>query len=85
LFLPSLFSFLETEKKPMLSFRVTTAKLFIELASYENSVKVLEGLLDEMDEEVEIWYLLGLSHFFLKQASLAHECLGKATAVRNSR
>jgi len=55
--------------------------MFIELTSYENAIKILEGLLEEMDEEVEIWYLLGLSHFFLNQTLDANDCLTKAIEV----
>ncbi|XP_028984199.1 uncharacterized protein si:dkey-12j5.1 isoform X2 [Betta splendens] len=39
--------------------RITTAKLLIESEEYEMSVDVLEGLLEEDDEVVQVWYLSG--------------------------
>ncbi|XP_039661829.1 probable assembly chaperone of rpl4 isoform X1 [Perca fluviatilis] len=39
--------------------RVTTAKLLIESEEYEMAVDVLEGLLEEDDEVVQVWYLSG--------------------------
>ncbi|XP_034408867.1 probable assembly chaperone of rpl4 isoform X3 [Cyclopterus lumpus] len=39
--------------------RVTTAKLLIESEEFEMAVDVLEGLLDEDDEVVQVWYLSG--------------------------
>ncbi|KAM9310523.1 uncharacterized protein KZ484_026402 [Pholidichthys leucotaenia] len=39
--------------------RVTTSKLLIESSEYEMAVDVLEGLLEEDDEVVQVWYLCG--------------------------
>ncbi|XP_029959281.1 probable assembly chaperone of rpl4 [Salarias fasciatus] len=39
--------------------RITTAKLLIESEEYELAVDVLEGLLEEDDEVVQVWYLSG--------------------------
>uniref|UniRef100_A0A8C8D5F2 Assembly chaperone of rpl4 n=1 Tax=Oncorhynchus tshawytscha TaxID=74940 RepID=A0A8C8D5F2_ONCTS len=39
--------------------RITTAKLLIEAEEYETAVDVLEGLLEEDDEVVQVWYLSG--------------------------
>ncbi|KAG7474178.1 putative assembly chaperone of rpl4 [Solea senegalensis] len=39
--------------------RITTAKLLIESEDYEMAVDVLEGLLEEDDEVVQVWYLSG--------------------------
>uniref|UniRef100_A0A9J8DFB1 Si:dkey-12j5.1 n=1 Tax=Cyprinus carpio carpio TaxID=630221 RepID=A0A9J8DFB1_CYPCA len=39
--------------------RITTAKLLIEVEEYEMATEVLEDLLEEDDEVVEVWYLLG--------------------------
>ncbi|XP_028326633.1 probable assembly chaperone of rpl4 [Gouania willdenowi] len=39
--------------------RITTAKLLIESEEYETAVDVLEGLLEEDDEVVQVWYLSG--------------------------
>lgn len=39
--------------------RITTSKLLIESEEYEMAVDVLEGLLEEDDEVVQVWYLSG--------------------------
>lgn len=39
--------------------RITTAKLLIEAEEFEMATEVLEGLLEEDDEVVQVWYLLG--------------------------
>ncbi|XP_029115817.1 probable assembly chaperone of rpl4 [Scleropages formosus] len=39
--------------------RITTAKLLVETEQYETAIEVLEGLLEEDDEVVQVWYLLG--------------------------
>lgn len=39
--------------------RITTAKLLIEAEEYETAVDVLEGLLEEDDEVIQVWYLSG--------------------------
>ncbi|XP_030606092.1 probable assembly chaperone of rpl4 [Archocentrus centrarchus] len=39
--------------------RITTAKLLTESEEYEMAVDVLEGLLEEDDEVVQVWYLSG--------------------------
>ncbi|GLD63605.1 probable assembly chaperone of rpl4 [Lates japonicus] len=39
--------------------RITTAKLLVESEEYEMAVDVLEGLLEEDDEVVQVWYLSG--------------------------
>ncbi|XP_074509894.1 uncharacterized protein LOC141779128 [Sebastes fasciatus] len=44
---------------PLYESRVTTAKLLIESEEYEMAVDVLEGLLEEDDEVVQVWYLSG--------------------------
>ncbi|XP_076010020.1 uncharacterized protein LOC143003311 [Genypterus blacodes] len=48
----------QTEIPPYES-RITTAKLLIETEEYEVAVDVLEGLLEEDDEVVQVWYLSG--------------------------
>uniref|UniRef100_A0A3P9IFF1 Si:dkey-12j5.1 n=1 Tax=Oryzias latipes TaxID=8090 RepID=A0A3P9IFF1_ORYLA len=39
--------------------RITTAKLLMECEEYEMAVDVLEGLLEEDEEVVQVWYLSG--------------------------
>ncbi|XP_014877959.1 probable assembly chaperone of rpl4 [Poecilia latipinna] len=50
----------ETQNEiPLYESRITTAKLLIESEEYEMAVDVLEGLLEEDDEVVQVWYLSG--------------------------
>ncbi|KAM4026896.1 uncharacterized protein ACNLHF_022776 [Anomaloglossus baeobatrachus] len=39
--------------------RITTAKLLMEAEDFELATEVLEGLLEEDDEVIQVWYLLG--------------------------
>ncbi|XP_073533517.1 uncharacterized protein [Phyllobates terribilis] len=39
--------------------RITTAKLLIEAEDFELATEVLDGLLEEDDEVIQVWYLLG--------------------------
>ncbi|KAI1885475.1 hypothetical protein AGOR_G00204080 [Albula goreensis] len=43
--------------------RITTAKLLVETEEYETACEVLEGLLEEDDEVVQVWYLLGWASY----------------------
>nr|XP_023700315.1 probable assembly chaperone of rpl4 [Paramormyrops kingsleyae] len=43
--------------------RITTAKLLVEATEYETAIEVLEGLLEEDDEVVQVWYLLGWTSY----------------------
>ncbi|XP_052000115.1 uncharacterized protein si:dkey-12j5.1 [Xyrauchen texanus] len=44
---------------PPFETRITTAKLLIEAEEFEMATEVLEDLLEEDDEVVQVWYLLG--------------------------
>ncbi|KAM8966666.1 uncharacterized protein RCH25_025319 [Pelodytes ibericus] len=39
--------------------RITTAKLLTEAEEFELAAEILEGLLEEDDEVIQVWYLLG--------------------------
>ncbi|KAF4075966.1 hypothetical protein AMELA_G00224980 [Ameiurus melas] len=43
--------------------RITSAKLLIEVEEFEMATDVLEGLLEEDDEVVQVWYLLGWLYY----------------------
>uniref|UniRef100_A0A673MDM8 Si:dkey-12j5.1 n=1 Tax=Sinocyclocheilus rhinocerous TaxID=307959 RepID=A0A673MDM8_9TELE len=51
--------FLFLSNIPPYESRITTAKLLIEAEECEMATEVLENLLEEDDEVVEVWYLLG--------------------------
>ncbi|XP_049586933.1 uncharacterized protein si:dkey-12j5.1 isoform X1 [Syngnathus scovelli] len=49
----------EAQQIPPYESRITTAKLLVEGEEYELAVEVIEGLLEEDDEVVQVWYLSG--------------------------
>jgi predicted Zn-dependent protease len=55
--------------------RVGAAKLLMELMQHEMAVQVLDNLLQEDDEVVEVWYLMGVAHNLLKNTADAIEFL----------
>jgi len=67
LWLPDHVAFLEdgSGKETSLSyeFRSTTVKLLLDLEDYDNATKILDCLIEEDDEIVSTWYLLGWTNF----------------------
>ncbi|XP_023820012.1 probable assembly chaperone of rpl4 isoform X2 [Oryzias latipes] len=58
--------------------RITTAKLLMECEEYEMAVDVLEGLLEEDDEVVQVWYLSGwVCYLQLEKAKEQQETEGR--------
>lgn len=53
----------ESFQPPGYDSRINTSKMLIELEMLDEANEVLEGLVAEDDEVVEIWYLLGWSHY----------------------
>ncbi|XP_030227063.1 probable assembly chaperone of rpl4 isoform X1 [Gadus morhua] len=52
--------------------RISTAKLLIETEEFEMAVDVLEGLLEEDDEVVQVWYLSGWVCYLQMQRAGEH-------------
>lgn len=69
------------EEVPPFEFRVCTARILLEVGESTEAVHLLESLLQEDDEIVEVWILLGQSHQNLKDLDAALECLNKANAL----
>jgi len=67
----------EPEDRPPFDFRLQAAKLFIELEGYQHAAEILEMLLEEFDENAEVWYLLGFVETYTDPES-ALESLTKA-------
>ena len=53
---------------PSYDARIQSAKLLLELDQLAVACEVLERLMDEDDEVVEVWYLLGLANHFQNTA-----------------
>ncbi|XP_047216310.1 probable assembly chaperone of rpl4 isoform X2 [Girardinichthys multiradiatus] len=73
----------ETQNEiPPYESRITTAKLLIESEEYEMAVDVLEGLLEEDDEVVQVWYLSGwVCYLQWEKAKQQQEREGKEATV----
>lgn len=53
----------ENFQPPGYDSRINTSKMLIELEMLNEASEVLEGLVAEDDEVIEVWYLLGWSHY----------------------
>lgn len=62
---------LDSVEFPSFEFRLTTARLLVELGSIEAGRIVLEELTEEDDEIIEVWYLLSLCYYSLSKAAEA--------------
>ncbi|XP_063845134.1 uncharacterized protein LOC135091423 [Scylla paramamosain] len=65
--------------------RLTTARILIEVEDHKSAVEVLEGLTEEDDEVVDVWYLMGWSHYLQgeEQREAAQYCLHRALKVHS--
>jgi len=67
LWLPDHVAFLEdgTGKETSLTyeFRTTSVKILLDLEDYDNATKIMDCLIEEDDEIVSTWYLLGWTNF----------------------
>jgi len=61
--------------------RLVTAKILIEVEDYDSGVAVLDGLVEEDDEVVAAWYLLGWINFLKEDQANARFYLKKAKQV----
>ncbi|KAI9536594.1 hypothetical protein NQZ68_032389 [Dissostichus eleginoides] len=65
--------------------RVTTAKLLLESEEFEVAVDVLEGLLEEDDEVVQVWYLSGwVCYLQLEKAKELQEREGREVTAEET-
>jgi tetratricopeptide (TPR) repeat protein len=71
---------LPVEEFPSYEFRVSTAKLYLELSKHDQAREILEGLVAEHDSVGEVWYLLYLA-CQPTNPTLAHEHLLQAQEV----
>eukprot|EP00963_Diacronema_lutheri_P001926 scaffold126_cov315-Pavlova_lutheri.AAC.23 len=71
---------LEGEMPPY-EFRFETAKLLLELGEFETAGEVLEGLLEETDSSLDVWYLLAISQHSLGDHDDARESVRAAAKL----
>lgn len=62
---------------PTLEFRVFTGKLLIEVEKYEEASDVLEGVMQEDDENAELWFLVGTCYRAMDDVNNALEFFEK--------
>ena len=63
---------------PSFEFRYENAKLLLELGRPGRAAATLEALVEECDDNPDVWYLLGLAYHLKRDGEAAAECLGKA-------
>lgn len=66
---------------PSLEFRISTSRMLVELNQYKMAVKLLDSVIQENDENPEVWYNLAFSHYHLKKYRNAKECLKNVKTV----
>jgi predicted Zn-dependent protease len=60
---------------PSVDFRLHTANMLLKLDEFKKSVKILDTIIQEDDENAETWYLLAFNLCKLKKFDSSLECL----------
>jgi len=60
---------------PSFEFRYENAKLLLELGRPGRAAATLEALVEECDDNPDVWYLLGLAYHLKRDGEAAAECL----------
>ncbi|KAI9921202.1 hypothetical protein PsorP6_002108 [Peronosclerospora sorghi] len=71
------------ESLPSLEFRTATGKMLIEVERYEQACDVLEGVMQEDDENAELWFLVGTCYRAMDDLSNALEFFEKCHEMLN--
>ncbi|XP_065187662.1 uncharacterized protein LOC135818229 [Sycon ciliatum] len=58
--------------------RVAAAKILIEVGEHQRAFSVLDGLIDDDDEVISVWYLFGWAHYHCDEKSDSRTYLQKA-------
>ncbi len=66
---------------PLYEQRIAMAKVLLELEMHEEAANVLEGLLEEDEDVIDTWYLMGLASFSLDDKDTAVEAFVSALAL----
>lgn len=62
--------------------RINTSKLLIELEMFDEASEVLDGLIDEDDEVIEVWYLLGWLNYLRGKDYWGNACYYLKKAIK---
>lgn len=69
------------ESLPAMEIRIAVGKQLMEVQMWSEAESVLSSVMYECDFNVEVWYLLAITHWKRKQPSEARECLEQTRAV----
>lgn len=62
-------------------FRIVTGKLLIEVDMYEQACDIMEDVVNEDDEDAEVWFLLATCHQKLGECEEALDCFNKCRTL----
>ena len=65
------------ESLPSYESRFNVSRILIEVEDYDRAIAVIDGLLEENDEDINLWYLLGWTKFLNKETENAKFFLTK--------
>ncbi|CEG44895.1 Tetratricopeptide TPR1 [Plasmopara halstedii] len=74
----------DDESMPSLDFRTATGKMLIEVERYEEACDVLEGVMQEDDENAELWFLVGTCYRAMDDLPNALEFFEKCQQMLNN-
>lgn len=69
------------ESLPAMEIRIAVGKQLMEVKMWAEAESVLSSVMYECDFNVEVWYLLAITHWKRKQLSEARECLEQTRAI----
>jgi tetratricopeptide (TPR) repeat protein len=73
----------DEDSLPSLEFRTATGKMLIEVERYEQACDVLEGVMQEDDENAELWFLVGTCYRAMDDLPNALEFFEKCRTMLN--
>ncbi|KAL4175701.1 hypothetical protein KRP22_000663 [Phytophthora ramorum] len=74
----------DEDSLPSLEFRTATGKMLIEVERYEQACDVLEGVMQEDDENAELWFLVGTCYRAMDDLPNALEFFEKCQTMLNN-
>lgn len=69
-------------ERPQWHSRLTFASTLIDLNQFDSASEVLESLIEENDQDIQIWHLMACKNIASKEFDSAVECIQTAMEVR---
>jgi len=66
---------------PSVEVRLSLCRTLIDIEETRDAVSILEALVEEDDEDIRVWYLLGCAHFVASDLDAAQDALQIANEV----